>query len=48
MKQLENIKLQEITKSDDQIIDQALKTRQEIKEQKLITQAELIQKIKKW
>ena len=48
MKQLENIKLQEITKSDDQIIDQALKTHQEIKEQKLITQAELIQKTKKW
>ena len=48
MKQLENIKLQEITKSDDQIIDQALNTRQEIKEQKLIRQAELIQKIKKW
>jgi hypothetical protein len=48
MKQLENIKLQEITKSDDQIIEQALNTRQEIKEQKLIRQAELIQKIKKW
>ena len=34
MKQLENIKLQEITKSDDQIIDQALNTRQEIKRTK--------------
>ena len=34
MKQLENIKLQEITKSDDQIIEKALNTHQEIKRTK--------------